>query len=136
MATRAPIARPAPRHAPRRSWRRDRRRSPHGAQLEAMLTVLPSLPRPALARLVQRVIDRMDDMDGDPDLDWNGDELDGSMGEDDFHPQIANWQGFPGCPVSDPPEEDCEDRCMTGDDGRAPVWVSGVRYWGYEREPD
>ncbi len=59
--------RPAPRHAARRRHRADRRRAAHGPHLEALLTVLPSLPRPALARLVQKAIDRMDDMDTDPD---------------------------------------------------------------------
>lgn len=59
--------RPAPRHTPRRRYRADRRRAAHGPHLEALLTVLPSLPRPALARLVQKAIDRMDEMDTDPD---------------------------------------------------------------------
>lgn len=95
-----------PRHY--RGWRRnrDRRRWTAGGSLEGMLAVIPSLPRPALARLVQHAIDRMDDIDGDPDLELNGDEADGSMGEDDFHDQSADWEGFPGCPISDPGEDD------------------------------
>ena len=95
-----------PRHY--RGWRRnrDRRRWTTGGSLEGMLAVIPSLPRPALARLVQHAIDRMDDIDGDPDLERNGDEADGSLGEDDFHDQNANWMGYPGCPMSDPGEDD------------------------------
>ncbi len=75
-------------------------------------------------------------MDGDPDLEPNGDELDGTSGEDDFIDHNASWQGHPGCPVSDPPEDDTEDRCMAGDDGCSPVWHHGVRHWGYDREAD
>lgn len=68
MASKPMIAaRPAPRHLPRHGQRADRRCTAHGPHLEAMLTVIPSLPRPALARLVQKAIDRMDDIDADPD---------------------------------------------------------------------
>ncbi|WP_380789365.1 hypothetical protein [Sphingobium xenophagum] len=137
MADRAPrLETYKPRH--HRGWRRnrDRRRWAAGGSLEGMLAVIPSMPRPALARLVQQAIDRMDDLDGDPDLGPDGDELDGSMGEDDFHPQNANWLGYAGCPVADPEEDDTVDRCLAGDDGCAPIRISDVRYWGYEREPE
>ena len=125
-----------PRHY--RGWRRnrDRRRWTAGGSLEGMLAVIPSLPRPALARLVQHAIDRMDDIDGDPDFGPDGDELDGSMAEDDFHPQNANWMGFPGCPLSDPAEDDDQDYCVAGDDGLAPVWINGRRHWGYGGDVD
>jgi len=65
------------------------------------LSLIPSLPRAHLERLVQQIIDRLDDMDGDTDVEANGDERDGHGGEDDFHEQ--GWDG-PGCPVSDPGE--------------------------------
>ncbi|MEJ7926371.1 hypothetical protein WG908_06310 [Sphingobium sp. AN641] len=84
-----------------------------------MLAVIPSLPRPALARLVQHAIDRIDNIDGDPDVEPDGEELDGLLGEDDFHPQNALWLGYAGCPIADPDEDDSEDRCMAGDDGCA-----------------
>ncbi len=43
---------------------------PTGAlPLEAMLSAIPSLPRPILARLTARMIDRLDEIDGDPDLE-------------------------------------------------------------------
>lgn len=32
-----------------------------------MLAAIPSLPRPVLATLTERMIDRMDELDGDPD---------------------------------------------------------------------
>ena len=69
-----------------------------------MFAVIPSLPRAELARITERLIDRMDELDGDPD-EADGDELDGTAGEDDFDDHIANWLGFPGCPISDPGED-------------------------------
>jgi hypothetical protein len=36
--------------------------------LDVLLASLPSLPRPLLSRLTSRMIERMDEMDGDPDL--------------------------------------------------------------------
>jgi hypothetical protein len=47
--------------------------------LEAMLSAIPSLPRPILARLTAHLIDRLDELDGDPDVeedDHSGDPLD------------------------------------------------------------
>ncbi|WP_206378728.1 hypothetical protein [Sphingomonas paucimobilis] len=34
-----------------------------------MFAAIPSLPRAELARLTERMIDRMDEIDGDPDLE-------------------------------------------------------------------
>lgn len=60
-------------------WTRQRRRKParrRGARpwaitgpemAQAMLSTLPSLPRATLARITERLIDRMDEIDGDPD---------------------------------------------------------------------
>lgn len=44
----------------------------HGAAalpLDVLLSMIPSLPRAALDRLTERAIDRMDELDGDPDLE-------------------------------------------------------------------
>ncbi|PAL24532.1 hypothetical protein [Sphingopyxis sp. GW247-27LB] len=60
------------------------------------LSLIPSLPRPHLERLVQQLIDRLDDGDGDPDLE---DETDHSASEDDAMPLI---QTGPGCSIADP----------------------------------
>ena len=46
--------------------RRDKRQPQPVPRLAALLTVIPSLSRPELGRLVQRMIDHMDQMDGDP----------------------------------------------------------------------
>ncbi len=37
--------------------------------LHIALSVIPSLPRPLLARFVERAIERLDASDGDPDLE-------------------------------------------------------------------
>lgn len=49
--------------------------------LDVMLSAIPSLPRPILARLTARMIDRMDELDGDSDLE-DGDEDRCAAGDD------------------------------------------------------
>jgi len=59
------------------------------------LSVIPSLPRPLLSRLVARAIERLDEIDGDSDAEQTGDE-----GEPDF---ATSPEGDgPGCAISDP----------------------------------
>ena len=41
-----------------------------------MFAAIPSLPRAELSRLTTRMIDRMDEIDGDPDLEGGGDDED------------------------------------------------------------
>lgn len=84
------------------------------------LALIPSLPRPHLERLVQTLIDRMDEADGDPDLE-EGDE-DESGGEDDCS---RIFHDGPGCPISDPGsgyDEDCE---YNGDEMERDVTPAG-----------
>lgn len=61
---RTPIPRPWPRRRHRR-WMHDR----DGTGVSALFAIIPSLPRAELARLTERMIDRMDEIDGDPDLE-------------------------------------------------------------------
>lgn len=93
-------------------WRRWRRRHWDRRHIiadpAAIFAAIPSLPRPYLARLTERMIDRLDEIDGDPDLEAYGDELDGSLAEDDFHYQNANWLGYPGDPDDAEDEHDRE----------------------------
>ncbi len=58
-------SRPWRRRAPRPPWARQNTRAP----VSIMLAAIPSLPRAELARLTMRMIDRMDDIDGDQDLE-------------------------------------------------------------------
>lgn len=51
------------------SPQRNQRGAAQAAPLAVILSVLPSLPRPVLQRLTARMIDRLDEMDGDPDTE-------------------------------------------------------------------
>ena len=75
MASAVPHGRPwqrtRTRAVSRRQPRRERRRVP---DLPFLLAFIPSLPRSTLSRLTTAMIDRMDQLDPDPDLedghDW------------------------------------------------------------------
>lgn len=69
--------------------------------LDLILDAIPSLPRPLLSRMVQKMIDRLDQMDGDPDLEPGDDDHSG--GEDDFCRAV---QDGPGCPIADSDMDD------------------------------
>lgn len=75
--------------------------------LSAVLASIPSYPRPVIERLVARLIDHLDEEDGDADLEPNGDELDGTDAEDEvLHNFGLTGLHGPGCPISDPGEDD------------------------------
>src|SRR5688500_17842657 len=59
--------------------------------------------RSSLTAAIAELVDLLDQLDGDPDLGPDGDELDGTGAEDDFCDHNA---GGPGCPASDPGEDD------------------------------
>lgn len=67
---------PSLRHA--RPWTRSRRRAwlrPNDvASPTRLFAAIPSLPRAELARLTMRMIDRLDEIDGDPDLEHLSDD--------------------------------------------------------------
>ena len=58
--------------------------------LDAALAILPSLPRPVLSRLVTRMIERLDQIDGDDELEEDdedhGAEEIGEVEEGRMHP--------------------------------------------------
>ncbi|AGH49583.1 hypothetical protein G432_09290 [Sphingomonas sp. MM-1] len=62
---------------------------------------LVNLDRLRLEGVIEMAISLLDADDGDPDLEPNGDELDGTGGEDDFCNHSAYMSG-PGCPIADP----------------------------------
>lgn len=71
--------------------------------LNVALAVIPSLPRPLLARLVTRAIERLDEIDGDPDVEDDTDDCGQDEGEPDFrkHRRYRRDQYGPGCIISD-----------------------------------
>lgn len=68
-----PIAMPPGRASVSPPWRRRRARAwirhDTTAAAAVMLAAIPSLPRAGLAQLTMRMIDRMDEIDGDPDFE-------------------------------------------------------------------
>src|SRR5438105_928584 len=52
--------------------------------LNVALAIVPTLPRPILSRLVARAIERMDELDGDADLEPEVTEQDDEPEEDDI----------------------------------------------------
>ena len=60
---------------------------------DLILSAIPSLPRPILSRLTARMIDRMDELDGDPDLEPEFDDVDDDREPDDNGSSVAaNWR--------------------------------------------
>src|SRR4051794_31486742 len=66
---------------------------PIAAPLGVLLAAIPSLPRPILARLTARLIDRLDEIDGDENLEDGGDAEEGPDREGPGAPG-ENWHAF------------------------------------------
>lgn len=85
--------------------------------LDVFLAALPSLPRPILSRLTARIIERLDELDGDPDEEATNDE-----GEPDFRTlpkrrrKTRQRRYGPGCILSDDDSAE-DDRGCDGDEG-------------------
>lgn len=75
----------------------------------AVSRVLATFTREELAGFIAIAIDLLDLAEGDPDLEPNGDELDGTGAEDDFLPEHIRDDGWPGDPG------DAEDDDPAGD---------------------
>ena len=78
MATRpfTRVTRRKPKHKPNPQLRRDRRPLPTRESMEAALALIPNLPRSLLCRLTERLIEHLDEMDGDVDLEPEEDRCD------------------------------------------------------------
>jgi hypothetical protein len=72
--------------------------------------ILSGFTRGQLAGFIEVAIGLLDLAEGDPDIELNGDESDGSLGEDDFCSHNLGFAG-PGCPVSDPDLAVDDDAC-------------------------
>jgi hypothetical protein len=99
--------------------------------LTAALAIIPSLPRPVLDRLTQRMIERLDALDDADGYEPNNDEMDGNGSEDDFMLHAANWIGHPGCPISDPGEDEHDQELV--DEREPEPWPGGgdIRHEGW-----
>lgn len=98
---------------PPKPWPRQTRRRPHkrrGARpwaitgpemAQVMLSALPSLPRATLARITERLIDRMDEMDVDPDLEPDDEDHEHDGAEQEMGVVLP----FYGADQTRPPQE-------------------------------
>lgn len=102
------------------------------------LAVIPSLPRPLLSRLVSRAIERLDEIDGDPDLE--DDDPSGQCDEDEINTGLAfiSAHGIsldgPGCPISDPGEPEEGSVASYGTDQRIAAVGHGYPPWHIDKE--
>lgn len=73
---------------------------------DAPSTALPpnlaAMPRNAVHDLIELLIVELDARDGDPDVEANGDELDGDQGAEDAFMSHSQHMAGPGCAISDP----------------------------------
>jgi hypothetical protein len=71
-------------------------------RIPAVTRILSQFERPQLEGFISVAISLLDALDGDPDEEANGDELDGSSAEEDI-PTISGDGMFngPGCPIAD-----------------------------------
>lgn len=74
--------------------------------MPAVVRILSQFDRPQLAGFIEVAIGLLDTLDGDPDIEANGDELDGANGEDEAFYGTGGiaWAELSGagCPISDP----------------------------------
>lgn len=68
------------------------------ASMPAVTRILSRFERQQLQGFIEVAIELLDVIDGDEDVEMNGDELDGTGAEDDFMDHEPNG---PGCPVAD-----------------------------------
>ena len=80
----------------------------------AILRLLDVCNAADIATAVDMFIERLDKLDGDPDLEPKGDEVDGVFAEDDFCTHNLVYPGA-GCPVAD-------GNCATGAGAGDPSW--------------
>ena len=71
--------------------------------LDLFLSTLPSFSRPVLARLTARLIDHLDELDGDADLEEDNEDCGHDEAEPDFRKRRRHRRNFagPGCMISD-----------------------------------
>lgn len=77
--------------------------APAGPPMPHIARILSRCDRDEIETFIGVAIDLLDKFDGDPDLEANGDELDGSGAEDDF---CSHNPDGPGCPIADAGEDD------------------------------
>lgn len=84
-------------------------------RLDRFMRMVEAFERDEVEQAVDRLIDLLDEKDGDPDREYNGDEHDTSDTEDELLSAYA-YAGVhgPGCPLSDPGEHSYPDNVDQG----------------------
>lgn len=99
--------------------------------LSAVLGAIPSYPRPVIERLVARLIERLDEQDGDDCLELGGDEADGTNAEDEEGNNHLAYGGGgssgAGCPFSDPGEDENDA------EAELPEWAVAAAAYGIDQ---
>lgn len=67
-----------------------------------MVQILDRYNRATLAAFAELAINRLDELDGDPDVELNGDETDHDRAEDCFTIGPNDHAYGSGCPIADP----------------------------------
>ena len=95
----------------------------------AVSRILGQFKREQLAGFIEVAISLLDVVDGDEDVEANGDEADGDFCEDDFTTFRAEG---PGCPISDPSGQCDEDEisCSPGQCGGSSATSGNWRWAG------
>lgn len=107
-----------------------------GLPLALIAQAIPKLSRHDLEALTERLIDYLDEQDGDLDIEPNGDELDGTGAEDDYGSGSNHGiYSHPGCPIADP-DTACDDYgCDDDTDTEQDDAVTCLRYGLDQTEP-
>jgi len=100
---------------------------PHPAAIPpmpAVARILARYDRRSLEAFLSVAIDLLDTMDGDPDIERNGDENDGSFAEDEYCASFFGSFDGPGCPISDPGGGNVEDEGEEEEDGAGQIYAT------------
>lgn len=96
--------------------------------MPAVARILSQFDRPKLEGFITVAIGLLDVLDGDPDIETNGDELDGTNAEDEIgNATFDPWlHGGAGCPIADPGEDSADSESETwanADDHPAELFI-------------
>lgn len=77
------------------------------AEAAKIASIMARFDRRKLETFLEAGVELLDAIEGDHDLEPNGDELDGAIGEDDplFHDEHPLAGNGPGCDIADPDAE-------------------------------
>jgi len=75
---------------------------PHFAPMPAVMRTLAQFDRTSLEGFISVAIGLLDVLDGDQDIELNGDEQDGDLHAEDAFESFSSIGAVAGCPISDP----------------------------------